>query len=371
MNITPYDLVVLHKNVDREVGNEIFPNKTLANNDMEIMKSIERLLKENLIVKTNEFDISINKKKLTDLKDILKENGIKTTGTKQVLINRIKDNLSSIINLELPFVYKATEKGEKILKETKYLLSFNVESYGYGVSVNRAYHLAENYISKDCNDKVAEIYKFELQNSLENSDDKQSRDLALTDLIEHYNFQIKDYANARKFLNILYYFNLKDILDELQISLYSYYYDDGDLNHDRLISRIYSRFQNIYEGLVFAQNLTNKQIFELFKTDTEEYNDLDDIVTEKFINYIIAMAKRENESMVFLELVDTLKNGYTIDKEKFDDEDDYYSNFITTNIATLKELDSQIEIEVDIRNGKLNFFIDDNSLESLIEKEDQ
>ena len=46
-----------------------------------------------------------------------------------------------------------------------------------------------------------------------------------------------------------------------------------------------------------------------------------------------------------MKLVKTLKNGYTIDMEEFIDENDYCSDSITTNIATLKELESQIEVE--------------------------
>lgn len=65
-----------------------------------------------------------------------------------------------------------------------------------------------------------------------------------------------------------------------------------------------------------------------------------------------------------------MKSDYTLDKEEFEEEYDYYSNFITTNISTLKELDSQIEVEIDIRNGKINLFLDEDSLELLINKSD-
>lgn len=51
MNINAYDLVIFHKNVDRVVGKEIFPNNTLANNDMDIMRSIEKLIKAGLLIK--------------------------------------------------------------------------------------------------------------------------------------------------------------------------------------------------------------------------------------------------------------------------------------------------------------------------------
>lgn len=41
-------------------------------------------------------------------------------------------------------------------------------------------------------------------------------------------------------------------------------------------------------------------------------------------------------------------------------------NFITTNISTLKNVDSQIEVEIDIRSSKINFILDNDSLEKLI-----
>ena len=124
MKVNAHDLVVLHKNVGRVVCKEIFSSGMFANNDIEIMSSLEKLIKENIIIKTDQFDTKKKKKNLTEIKEFLKDNGFKTTATKQILINRISENFDSYESLDLPYVYIATEKGEEILKDTKYLLSF-------------------------------------------------------------------------------------------------------------------------------------------------------------------------------------------------------------------------------------------------------
>lgn len=368
MNVNAHDLVVMHKNVDRLVGKEIFSNGLFANNDIEIMSSIEKLIEENILIKTNQFNISIYKKANTELKEILKENDFKTTGTKQVLINRIRDNFDSINNLDLPYVYVATEKGEEILKDTKYLLSFIHDS----TSVARAHYLAENYIDENCEDKVAEIYKFEFQRRYENEEINFNYRYCyeLDSLIWHYEGEMQDYDNARKYLNIFYYLSFKKFLGDLINKKYTYYDDRGNLELDEIQNDLkgmieYSR-PRIYERLILIENLSNEAIFDLFKKDTQKYNDLEDELVKKLTDYIVVIVKKENDANTLLELIEILKNGYTIDKEEFEDEDDYYSNFVTTNIATLKELDAEIEVEVDIRNGKINFFLDDDSLEKLM-----
>lgn len=370
MKVNAQDLVVLHKNVGRVVGKEIFPHGLFANNDIEIMNSLEKLIKENILIKTDQFNISIHKKKLTELRGFLKDNGFKTTGTKQILINRISENVDSYESLDLPYVYIATEKGVEILKDTKYLLSFVNDEIG----VVRAYYLAENYIDKNCEDKVAEIYKLEFQREYDNAGSILNFTCwcAIDGLIIHYEREMRDYYNSRKYLNIFYYLSFKKFLEDLINNKYSYYDDRGNLELEKIQKYLsgmgISFYSNIYERLIFSENLSNETIFELFKKDTQKYNHLEDELIKKLTDYLVDIVKKENPINSLLELIAILKNGYTIDKEKFEDEDDYYSNFITTNIGTLKELDSQIEVEVDIRNGKINFFLEDDSLEALIKK---
>src|SRR5699024_7775643 len=234
------------------------------------------LIKEGVLRKTNQFEISIHKIKLTELKEILKESYLKRSGTKKDLINRIRENFNNIHNLELPFVYIATEKGEKLLQDTEYLLSFINDP----ISIVRAHYLVENYINENCNDKVAEVFKFEFQRKYENGTMDAMYNHELESLISHYKNDLKDYNSARKYLNLLYYFKIKNILNDLETSKYSYYNLNGNLDLDRLQIKLNHHRVSIYEHLIFTQRLSNDNIFNLFIKDTEGFNDLYEELTK-------------------------------------------------------------------------------------------
>ncbi|MCE7786050.1 SAP domain-containing protein [Staphylococcus xylosus] len=131
MELNAFDLLVSHKNKNRIVGKEILPNNCLANNDTKVIRSIEKLIKTNILIKDNTLEICINKLKVPELKKILKSSNLKISGNKTQLINRIINNIDNINvdALELPLVYTATEKGEELLKETNYIPYFIYSTY--------------------------------------------------------------------------------------------------------------------------------------------------------------------------------------------------------------------------------------------------
>ncbi|NGL50114.1 SAP domain-containing protein [Staphylococcus aureus] len=372
MSVNARDLLVLHTNVNRLVGEEIFANKCLANNDVQIMNSIKKLIEAELLTTTNDFEVSIYKKTRPELQSILKSFGIKTTGNKPDLIKRIDDNFHIINNLDLPYVYIPTKKGEEILKKTEYLTSF---IYSYKISLERAYYMVENYIDENCDDKVAEIYKFEFQRRYENGefDFNDLYDFELNALIEHYTKKVKDYGNARKYSNIYLYLGLKGFLEKLMNDMYSYYDNNGDINLNKiqnaLNSMINHRASDIYERLIYNENLSNNIMIELFKKDTQDYSDLEEQLIEKFINYVVSYVKKESRSNTLIELSKMLEKGYTIDKEKFKKEDEYLSRYIITDINYLKNLESKIGVAIDSRNGEIHLVLDDDSLDKLIKNQ--
>ncbi|HDH6516586.1 TPA: SAP domain-containing protein [Staphylococcus aureus] len=372
MSVNARDLLVLHTNVNRLVGEEIFANKCLANNDVQIMNSIKKLIEAELLTTTNDFEVSIFKKTRPELQSILKSFGIKTTGNKPDLIKRIDDNFHIINNLDLPYVYIPTKKGEEILKKTEYLTSF-IQSYGE-ISLERAYYLVENYIDENCDDKVAEIYKFEFQRKYDNGefDFNHVYNFELNMLIDHYKTDVKDYDNARKYSNVYLYFGLRDFLKKL-MSNYSYYDSKGNIDLNEIQNDL-NRFINssasdLYERLIYNKNLSNNIIFELFKKDTQDYSDLEEQLIEKFINYVVSYVKKEGWSNTLLELSKMLENGYTIDKEEFKKEDEYLSRHIITDINYLKNLESKIGVAIDSRNGEIHLVLDDDSLDKLIKNQ--
>ncbi|MBZ5367751.1 SAP domain-containing protein [Staphylococcus aureus] len=372
MSVNARDLLVLHTNVNRLVGEEIFANKCLANNDVQIMNSIKKLIEAELLTTTNDFEVSIFKKTRPELQSILKSFGIKTTGNKPDLIKRIDDNFHIINNLDLPYVYIPTKKGEEILKKTEYLTSF-IQSYGE-ISLERAYYLVENYIDENYDDKVAEIYKFEFQRKYDNGefDFNHGYNFELNMLIDHYKTDVKDYDNARKYSNVYLYFGLRDFLKKL-MSNYSYYDSKGNIDLNEIQNDL-NRFINssasdLYERLIYNKNLSNNIIFELFKKDTQDYSDLEEQLIEKFINYVVSYVKKEGWSNTLLELSKMLENGYTIDKEEFKKEDEYLSRYIITDINYLKNLESKIGVAIDSRNGEIHLVLDDDSLDKLIKNQ--
>ncbi|NDR29837.1 SAP domain-containing protein [Staphylococcus aureus] len=372
MSVNARDLLVLHTNVNRLVGEEIVAKKCLANNDVQIMNSIKKLIEAELLTTTNDFEVSIFKKTRPELQSILKSFGIKTTGNKPDLIKRIDDNFHIINNLDLPYVYIPTKKGEEILKKTEYLTSF-IQSYGE-ISLERAYYLVENYIDENCDDKVAEIYKFEFQRKYDNGefDFNHGYNFELNMLIDHYKTDVKDYDNARKYSNVYLYFGLRDFLKKL-MSNYSYYDSKGNIDLNEIQNDL-NRFINssasdLYERLIYNKNLSNNIIFELFKKDTQDYSDLEEQLIEKFINYVVSYVKKEGWSNTLLELSKMLENGYTIDKEEFKKEDEYLSRYIITDINYLKNLESKIGVAIDSRNGEIHLVLDDDSLDKLIKNQ--
>ncbi|MBJ6203256.1 DNA-binding protein, partial [Staphylococcus aureus] len=266
--------------------------------------------------------------------------------------------------------YIPTKKGEEILKKTEYLTSF---IYSYKISLERAYYMVENYIDENCDDKVAEIYKFEFQRRYENGefDFNDLYDFELNELIEHYTKKAKDYDNARKYSNIYLYFGLKGFLEKLMNDKYSYYDNNGDIDLNKiqhaLNSMIDRRASDIYERLIYNENLSNNIIFELFKKDTQDYSDLEEQLIEKFINYVVSYVKKEGWINTLLEISKILENRYTIDKEEFK-EDEYKSKYITTDIDYLKKLESNINVAIDSRSGEIHLILDDDSLDVLIKK---
>ncbi|HDP2868302.1 DNA-binding protein, partial [Staphylococcus aureus] len=272
----------------------------------------------------------------------------------------------------LPYVYIPTKKGEEILKKTEYLTSF-IQSYGE-ISLERAYYLVENYIDENCDDKVAEIYKFEFQRKYDNGefDFNHGYNFELNMLIDHYKRDVKDYDNARKYSNIYLYFGLRDFLKKL-MSNYSYYDSKGNIDLNEIQNDL-NRFINssasgMYERLIYNENLSNNIMFELFKKDTQDYSDLEEQLIEKFINYVVSNVKKESRSNTLIELSKILENGYTIDKEEFKKEDDYLSKYIFTDIDYLKKLESKINVAIDIRSGEIHLVLDDDSLDILIQNQ--
>lgn len=67
-----------------------------------------------------------------------------------------------------------------------------------------------------------------------------------------------------------------------------------------------------------------------------------------------------------MNLIEIFKTDYAINKEEFEETYDNYSHVIITDIESLVEMKSQVEVDINVQSGKMNFYLDNESLEKLI-----
>lgn len=367
MCFTADELLLLHKNVNRLVGNEIFASNLLANNDQWVLSSIQKLIDNDTLIKSQEFDISIKKLNVSQLRDILVENNLPKSGNKNEIINRIKKNYYTIDNLELPTFYKATQKGKKIINETTYLLEFTSNMH---LTPTKAYYIARNYINNDSEDKVIEIYKFEIHRLINTK--FETADFAIWRLIDYYKNKKRDYNNARKYSNILYYKNLEKFINDLRKGLYDDY-ENGAFDEERIEEKLHVDVNHldsdIYEYLVIDENLSVNQLFELFKNDISKIID-SDIWNDTLFYYFVELIKRSiiatGQSSVYSKILDWINTNHTpkideyeyhyeenINLESENDMDNALENCISLNIDELLEIKDDITFYIDKTYGDI------------------
>lgn len=111
--------------------------------------TIKKLLNNNYIKELLDLKSNLSKLKIPELKDILKDNNLKTQGNKENLINRIIENIDNAI-LEQTYSNKtliATEKGLKIIHDNYvYIINKNM-NYGFSeFEIKEAYNTFPKYL---------------------------------------------------------------------------------------------------------------------------------------------------------------------------------------------------------------------------------
>lgn len=370
MELNAFDILVLHKNKNRIVGKEILLNNSLANNDTEIIQSIEKLISANVLIKDDTFEICINKLTIPDLKKGLKSYEFKISGKKIHLINRIINNLDiiNVDDLKLPLVYTITYKGNMLLEETNYLPHFIYSR----INLSRAHYIANNYIDKFSDDKVFEIYKYEIEHMSPACDHYHDLEFIFLDLAYYFLKQKKHLDKARTYFNLCNFINMDRLLDDLINSTYLYYDKNNNLEEERLKENLITKFRDVpfletYKRLIFNKQLSNKSIYKLFVEDVEQYYELEDSeISELIINYLIAYIKNEKIDDAFTKVLKLIKDEYMIDPKDFEDysiveHDRQYIDNKYTLKNTVKSTKTKKLNENDI--AKYIKFVDENMIE--------
>lgn len=380
MDLNVQDLLVLHENVNRKVGNERFNNFYLSKNNVDILASLNKMIEEQILIKDNSLEVTLNKLIKKELKTILKNGELTVGGTKKDLIERILNNIERIDGkyLELTPVYTPTAMGEKLLEETKYVVHFD---WGYNnISLPQAHEIVTNHIGDTHLDKVVEIYKFEI-NRIYKSTPIDNKLITLYRCLSEYFKRYKnDNDSARMYYNLAYYLQIKITLEDMRSPMSSAYDVYGKFSEDRFKSNlepIHFR-EAVYEQLIFIEGLSNEHIYDLFTQDVSHYYDLDKEIFKYVIDYLIAYLKKEDDKEAFSKIIDLIKSEYLIPKKErdafeYDLDEDYYreenahrkKQTIKTNINKLIKEDVNIEIEIDIDTGEIVWYIEEDELKKL------
>lgn len=386
MNLTTDDLIILHLNVKKQVGKEIFARGLRAYGDTYVLKSIQKLIENNKLIIKKEIETSLNYFTVSQLKKILKNHNLPISGTKPKLIQRIKEHYNSIQDMELPSYYEATDEGLLLIEDTKYLLHFHNSLDD--ISYKQAFYIDQNYIDNSCEDKILAIYDYKL-NKKEDIDSVISIYIALCD---YYLKKKDDLDNSRKYLNIIYGYKLKRLINSLGSDIQeSWHYDESDksLKYDAIDAEINSIinhiFVNTYEILIVDLNYSNDKLLSLFKKDVSDYNfDLSNELIYYFVNCIVAFVVEDNETEALSKLYEWLKIKYPYkytdesyisddDEIGYDDYDENYDDdMISIDIQELMKIKEDINIYIDKYDGqiipylkeeRLNTFLNENNHE--------
>lgn len=89
--------------------------------NIDFEKSLNKLFKDKLILKSDDPKFTLPNLKIPELKEILRKYSLKLSGNKSTLINRLLENVApSELKDDVPlFVYKPTEQGCQIIDEKK------------------------------------------------------------------------------------------------------------------------------------------------------------------------------------------------------------------------------------------------------------
>ncbi len=125
-----------------------------------------------------------------------------------------------------------------------------------------------------------------------------------------------------------------------------------------------------YENLIFNENLSIEEIFELLKEDIQSYIEYyiwDDRLYYCLVKLIDASIKKENETFLLTELLKYLDENYVPEQEVlgFDyyekDEDDY----VILTFEELLEIRDSIKFMVSRENGEILPYLEESRLDIL------
>ncbi|MDT0704060.1 SAP domain-containing protein [Mammaliicoccus sciuri] len=379
MKVRPIDILALHLNAGRIEGNEQIYFSSILSNRSHILKSIDILVKADLLKLENSIEISLPKLTKPDLESILKKANLKKSGNKPVLIKRIIENIDYInsqnINIDLPTVYTPTTKGQELIEETGYIKHFGEPSSI--ISMERAQSIINNSTEKNIVDKIEYIYLFEIKRLYKDKPIPKTH-LNISNNISYYfhnladyYIAIQEYEKARKYYHLTGF--ISTIFYDLEIlkDNHSHFYDyEGNFKVFSPTLHAYG-ILDVYEQLIYVHELSNEEIYELFLHDVSEYYKPDEEYSKFYIYGTILKALKENTDELSFNFKNYIETNYPYEKSKYETLYDHkdYDTTLATNLKTLLDNDVNINVEIVKETGEVYMYISQSERERIFESE--
>ncbi len=157
------------------------------------------LLRKNIIHKNDDLSVTLKKLKVPELKNLLKQSGIKVSGNKPDLIGRIIDNrhVIDLRNENLKSVYTVNDDCTAFLEQTEFINYFHFNGH---ISVHEAYDYYIAHPEKTTEEIVKGVLQKKLDDTLHNKNKYDA--IKSFQLLSHFHQEeMKDSASALYYLN--------------------------------------------------------------------------------------------------------------------------------------------------------------------------
>lgn len=160
---------------------------------------IGRLINRGIIYENDDLPVILRKLKVPELKNLLKHSGIKVSGNKSVLIERIIENrhVIDLKNENLKSVYSVKNAFKSFLNETEFINYFHFNGH---ISVYEAYDYYLKHPDRTSNEIVIGILKERIEDNINKSNKYDA--LKSFQLLSHFHLnEMEDLDSSIYYLN--------------------------------------------------------------------------------------------------------------------------------------------------------------------------